>query len=166
MDRLEVKASLSVDEAGTVTGLAWPFDDGPCGHGDLISKGAFNIAVADVPMLLGHDPEAVIGLWDEVKETPRGLEVKGRLFLEGHRRAKAVRSLMMSGLINGLSIGFRTKASKPRLGKGRTITKLDLHEVSVVRNPAHPRARLSAKSASIANTLAEAITRAASALRT
>jgi HK97 family phage prohead protease len=163
-DRLEIKASLAVDETGTVTGLAWPFGEGPDGYGDVITKGAFNIAVDDVPMLFGHDPEDVIGLWDEVTETDQGLQVRGQLFIKEHRRARAVRSLITSGLIGGLSIGFRTKAFVPRHGKGRVISALDLHEVSIVRNPAHPRARiLSAKSATAAISIAEAINRAATA---
>lgn len=166
MNHLEIKAALAVDEAGTITGIAWPFNEGPDQLGDLITKGAFNVAVEDVPMLFGHDPEDVIGVWDEVEETPEGLRVKGQLDIKGHRRARAVRSLITSGLIGGLSIGYRTKSFTPRAGKGRVISALDLVEVSVVRNPAHPRARITgAKSASTALAIAEAITRAASALR-
>jgi HK97 family phage prohead protease len=49
--------------------------------------------------------------------------------------------MVKSGLVSGLSIGFKTKAST-RQGRNRTITALDLYEVSVVRNPAHPKARI------------------------
>jgi len=166
MDRLEIKAALSVDEAGTLSGIAWPFNEGPDQLGDLITPGAFNIA-ADMPILLGHDPEDLIGTWTEVKETPEGLLVAGQLHVKEHRRARAARSLITSGLIGGLSIGYRTKAFTPRPGKGRVISALDLVEISVVKNPAHPRARITgAKSASSALAIAEAISRAASALRT
>ncbi len=165
MDRLEFKAAITVDDAGAITGIAWPFGEGPDQIGDVISKGAFNVAVADVPMLLGHDPEQIVGIWDSVQETERGLEVKGKLFTN-EPRVKAVRSLVKSGLMSGLSIGFRTRAATPRLPKGRTISALDLLEVSIVRNPAHPRARITdAKTASAAIAIAEAINRAASALK-
>jgi HK97 family phage prohead protease len=163
MQHLEVKASVTVDEAGTITGTAWPFGSADR-VGDIIERKAFNVAVADLPMLLAHDPEQPVGLWTEVQETEAGLTVKGQLFIEESKRARAVRGLIQGGLISGLSIGFRTKASHQR-GANRVITALDLHEISVVRNPSHPRARIaSAKNATAA--LAEAITRAAVALRT
>jgi HK97 family phage prohead protease len=162
MDQLEIKATIAVDDAGTITGMAWPFGSADS-VGDLIEKGAFRIAVADLPMLLAHDPEQPIGLWDEVKETNEGLQVKGRLFIGESRRAKSIRGLIQGGLITGLSIGFKTKASTKK-GSNRVISALDLHEISVVRNPAHPRARISsAKDATAA--IAEVLHRAAVALR-
>lgn len=165
MDRLEIKAALSVDEAGTLSGIAWPFNEGPDQLGDLITPGAFNIA-ADMPMLFAHDPEDLVGIWTEVKETPEGLLVAGQLDVKERRRARAVRSLITSGQIGGLSIGYRTTAFTPRGAKGRVISALDLVEISVVKNPAHPRARITgAKSASSALAIAKAISRAASALR-
>ena len=164
MDRLEIKAAINVDDAGAITGIAWPFGSGPDRVGDLIEKGAFNVAVADLPMLLAHDPEQPIGLWDEVKETTEGLQVKGHLFIAESKRAKSVRGLIQGGLITGLSIGYKTKSSTKR-GSNRVISALDLYEISVVRNPAHPRARISsAKDATAA--IAEAINRAVVAFRT
>jgi HK97 family phage prohead protease len=166
MNRLEIKASLTVTEKGEISGIAWPHGEGRDQYGDAITKGAFNIAVDDLPMLFGHDPEDLIGLWEEVKETDAGLEVKGKLFIENHPRAKAVRSLITSGLIGGLSIGYRTKAFTGTPGKNRIISALDLLEVSIVRNPMHPRARITGvKSANAALKLAEAIHQAAKAIR-
>ena len=164
MDRLEIKAAINVDDAGAITGIAWPFGAGPDRVGDLIEKGAFNVVVADLPMLLAHDPEQPIGLWDEVKETSEGLQVKGHLFIAESKRAKSVRGLIQGRLITGLSIGYETKSSTKR-GSNRVISALDLYEISVVRNPAHPRARISsAKDATAA--IAEAINRAVVAFRT
>jgi HK97 family phage prohead protease len=162
MDRLELKAGVAVDEAGTITGIAWPFGSADS-VGDIIVKGAFHVAVPDLPMLLGHNPDEPIGLWEEVKETDEGLTVKGKLFVDESARARAVRGLIQGGLVSGLSIGFRTKAASKR-GRNRVISALDLLEISVVRNPAHQGARISsAKNATAA--IAEAITRAAVALR-
>lgn len=164
MDKIEIKATLSVDEAGTITGTAWPFGSADS-VGDIITKGAFNIAVDDLPMLFGHNPDDLIGSWTETKETDEGLIVKGKLHVSESARARAVRGLIQGGLVSGLSIGFRTKAATKQ-GKNRVISALDLLEISVVRNPAHPRARVtSAKSASSALAIAEAINRATAALQ-
>jgi HK97 family phage prohead protease len=163
MENLEIKASITVDDVGAITGIAWPFGAGPDGVGDIITKGAFSLAVTDLPMLLAHDPEQPIGLWDEVKETSEGLQVKGHLFINESKRAKSVRGLIQGGLITGLSIGFKTKASTKQ-GANRVISALDLHEISVVRNPAHPRARISSAKSATAS-IVEAINRAAVALR-
>jgi uncharacterized protein len=163
MDKLEFKATLSIDEAGTISGIAWPFGSADS-VGDLIQKGAFNVAVTDLPMLLGHNPDDLIGTWDEIKETDEGLHVKGRLHLSESARARAVRGLVQGRLISGLSIGFKTKTST-RQGNNRIISALDLFEVSLVRNPSHPRARvISAKSADSVQAIAAAINRAAAAL--
>lgn len=98
-----------------------------------------------------------------MKETADGLVVKGKLHLD-QPRARAVRGLMQGGLVSGLSIGFRTKASTKQ-GRNRVISALDLFEISVVRNPSHPRARVtSAKSQDSAAAIAEAINRARVAL--
>jgi uncharacterized protein len=164
MDKLEIKAAITVDDAGTITGMAWPFGSADKAN-DLILKGAFNFAVANMPMLFGHDPEDLIGTWNETTETADGLETKGKLHME-HPRARAVHGLIKGGLVTGLSIGFLTKAST-RQGRNRVISALDLYEISVVRNPSHPRARItSTKSENTALAIAEAIHRATAALWT
>lgn len=138
-DRLEIKAALTVDDAGTITGIAWPFGS-PDRVGDVIEKGA--IASPEVlPMLFAHDQAQVIGVWDEITETPDGLTVKGRLLVDDVERAREVRAMIRSKAVSGLSIGFRTKAATPRQ-RGRTITALDLHEISVVAVPSHPGAQI------------------------
>jgi HK97 family phage prohead protease len=162
MDKIEIKAALSVDEAGAITGTAWPFGSADS-VGDIITKGAFNVAVDDLPMLFGHNPDDLVGTWTEAKETPEGFVVKGKLHLE-NMRARSVRGLIQGGLVGGLSIGFRTKASTKQ-GRNRVISALDLFEVSLVRDPSHPRARVtSAKSFNSALAIAEAINRATAAL--
>lgn len=164
MDRLETKATIGVDDAGLITGIAWPFGT-PDRVGDIIQKGAFAGVVLPLPILFAHDPLQPIGVWTEATETERGLEVRGRLLIETVARAREVRALIQAGAISGLSIGFRTKAATPRRGGGRTITLVELAEISPVTIPSHPGARITgAKSASAAIAIAEAINRAASAL--
>jgi HK97 family phage prohead protease len=163
MDRLEIKASLSVSDEGEIVGTAWPYNAGPDSVGDLIQKGAINVAVSTLPMLLGHNPSDLVGSWSEAKETDNGFTVKGKLHIEESERARAVRGMVQGGLISGLSIGFRTREAKQQ-GRNRVITSLDLVEVSLVRNPAHPRARItSAKSYDAAKAVAAILRRFAAA---
>lgn len=140
MDKLEIKATLSVDDAGTITGIAWPFG-APDSVGDLIEKGAFSAAPA-MPILYEHDADKVIGTWQTIDETDAGLQVKGRLFLESVPLARDVHALIKRGKANGLSIGFRATETKTREDGNRTILALDLAEISIVANPCHPDARI------------------------
>lgn len=165
MDRLELKATIAVDDAGAITGTAWPFGS-PDRVGDVIEKGAFASARPPVPMLFGHDPNDPVGAWTDLFEEADGFKVKGRLLVDDVARAREVRALVQAGAVSGLSIGFTTRKAAPRRGGGRTISALDLVEVSLVSIPMHPGARVTgAKSAAAAIALAEAINRAASALR-
>lgn len=152
MDRIEIKAQISVDEAGAVTGIAWPFGT-PDRVGDVIEPGAFAKALPPLPMLAGHDQAQPVGVWEEISETPEGLAVKGRLLVNDVQRAAEVRSLIQAGALRGLSIGFASRKALPRRGGGRTISDLELLEISVVAVPAHPGARItSAKDANMTDT--------------
>lgn len=166
MNRLETKATITVDDTGAIEGVAWPFGT-PDRVGDLIEKGAFAGARTPLPILFGHDPNDPVGVWEDVAETASGFVVKGRLLVEDLPRAREVRALVRSGAVAGLSIGFSTRKAAPRTGsRGRIISALDLVEISLVTVPSHPGARVtSAKSAATVLAIAEAITRAASALR-
>ena len=150
-ERLEFKAALSISDAGEITGTAWPFGSADR-VGDIIQKNAFN-APARLPMLFAHDQAQAIGVWDSVTETDQGLQVKGRLLIDDVARAREVRALVREGAVTGLSIGFVTKKAAARRGGGRTITALDLHEISIVPVPSHPGARIvTAKAAGAAST--------------
>ncbi|HEV7414755.1 MAG TPA: phage major capsid protein, partial [Tianweitania sediminis] len=138
-ERLEIKAALTVDDAGTITGIAWPFGS-PDRVGDVIEKGAFT-SPETLPMLFAHDQGQVIGVWEQIAETAEGITVKGRLLVNDVERAREVRAMIRSKAVSGLSIGFVTKAAKPRT-RGRTITALNLHEISVVAVPCHPDAKI------------------------
>jgi HK97 family phage prohead protease len=144
LDIIEVKASLGINEAGEITGNAWVFSEADR-VGDVITKGAFGSIPESLPILFQHDPTDVVGTWLEVTASNDALTVKGMLHLD-RPRSRTIRSMVQSGLIGGLSIGFRTIEAK-QSGRNRVISNLDLVEVSLVRNPSHPRARIaSAKS--------------------
>jgi HK97 family phage prohead protease len=106
----------------------------------VIEKGAFSMP-ASLPMLFGHDQTQVIGVWDQITEGDQGLTVKGRLLSDDIERAKEVRAMVKAGAVTGLSIGFVTTKST-RNAKGRNISALDLHEISVVAVPCHPGAQI------------------------
>ncbi|WP_306225751.1 phage major capsid protein [Bosea beijingensis] len=139
-ERLEIKAALAVDDAGTITGTAWPFGS-PDRVGDVIEKGAFG-APAKLPMLFAHDQAQAIGVWESITETDAGLTVKGRLLIDDVARAREVRALVQAGAVSGLSIGFVSQKAVARARGGRTISKLDLHEISIVSVPCHPGAQI------------------------
>lgn len=151
--RLEFKADLTVTPEGLIEGIAWPFGSADR-VGDVIEKGAIAAPVT-LPMLFAHDQGQVIGVWDQIEETDAGLTVKGRLLIDDVARAREVQAMISAKAVSGLSIGFVTTKSTPR-AKGRTITALSLHEISVVAVPCHPGAQItSLKSDGTANSVKE-----------
>jgi uncharacterized protein len=165
IERIEIKAQFTADDAGAITGIAWPFGT-PDRVGDMIEPGAFKSAKPPVPMLAYHDPGKPVGAWDSIVEKSDGLHVAGKLLVEDVPLAREVRALVKAGAVRGLSIGFETKKSVIRKGGGRTVTALALAEISLVTIPLHPGARVTgAKSAAAAIAIADAINRCAAALR-
>ncbi|MGE3643250.1 MAG: HK97 family phage prohead protease [Beijerinckiaceae bacterium] len=164
MNKLEFKSTLAIDEAGRICGTAWPFGS-PDRVGDMIEKGAFASAVAPVPMLFSHNPDKPVGAWTSIQEDANGLQVEGQLLVEDVPLAKEARALVRAGAMRGLSIGFTTRKAFNRKGGGRTITDLELVEISLVSIPMHPNARInSAKTAADAIAIAAAINRATAQL--
>jgi uncharacterized protein len=167
IERVEVKAQFTADDAGAITGVAWVWDK-PDRIGDVIEPGAFKSAAPPVPMLAYHHPDKPVGAWNALTVKSDGLHVAGKLLVEDVPLAREVRALVQAGAVRGLSIGFETKKSVVRKGGGRTITALELAEISLVTIPIHPGARVTAAkgaSAAAAITIAAAINRAAAALR-
>ncbi|MBJ7578140.1 phage major capsid protein [Devosia sp. MC532] len=140
MDKLEIKAEVSIDDAGTITGLAWPFGTADS-VGDVIEKGAFSLPPA-LPIVMEHDQSQVVGVWEQATETDAGLEVKGRLFVEGIGPARKARDDMRNKRITGLSIGFRAAGFDALPSGGRKFNALTITEISLCRRPVHPGARI------------------------
>jgi HK97 family phage prohead protease len=114
--------------------------------GDVIRKGAFARAIASgqgVPLLWQHRPERPIGRIESLAEDARGLRVIGHL-TPGANHAADAAALLRDGAVGGLSFGYRVRAKAPRPPYGRTITDLDLIEVSLVTFPMQPGARVHA----------------------
>jgi len=140
-DHIEIKAALSVGEAGKLTGIAWPFGE-PDRVGDIIEKGAFANVELPLPMLAFHNQAETVGLWERVEEKADGLHIEGRLLLDDVARAREIHALIKNKAISGLSIGFCVEKAKARAGGGRIISNLQLVEISVVAVPAHPGAQI------------------------
>ena len=131
---------------GTFTGHAALFGVEDLAH-DVIEPGAFAASLArrgaeGVKMLWHHDPAEPIGRWLEIREDARGLFVRGRL-LPGVARAREAATLMKAGVLDGLSIGFRTvDGRRERGGRIRRLKAIDLWEISIVTFPMQPDARV------------------------
>lgn len=141
---LQVKAAEdgTIDGYGSVFGVRDNYDD-------IIAPGAFKTSLGEhkadgtMPaMLWQHDSREPIGVWDAMSEDANGLRVKGRLALDTECGKKAY-ALLKMGALNGLSIGFISKQwTYDTEAEIRTITEIDLWEVSLVTFPANEKARI------------------------
>lgn len=119
-------------------------------YGDLILPGAFAASLAkaqadgrSVPMLYQHQTDKVAGLWTHLAEDGKGLLAKGRLLPTTLGRDTYIE--MKEKAITGLSIGFTTLDSSPRVNASdprRTIKQVHLWEISPVTFPANDKARV------------------------
>jgi len=151
---LDIKA---MGDDGTVEGYGSVFgvEDS---YSDIITRGAFGASMSShkaagtMPaMLWQHDADAPIGVWTQMGEDTHGLMVKGQLAMET-QRGREIHSLLKIGAVTGLSIGYMPKAfSRDRESGIRTLSEIDLMEVSLVTFPANTRARVtSVKAADVA----------------
>lgn len=123
-----------VDESGTFSGYASRFglkDQG----GDTVIAGAFakSLSQRAPAMLWQHDPSRPIGVWTKAEEDSTGLRVEGKIDMNV-RQGMEAHSLLKSGGIKGLSIGYRTRKAD-RVKGGRELKELELWEVSLVTFP-------------------------------
>ncbi|MBB3566075.1 phage major capsid protein [Rhizobium sp. BK491] len=139
-DNVLLKAEISADETGIVSGIAWPFD-GPDTEGDIINKGAFAFA-PDVPMFIDHDGRQAVGVWKSYRETDAGLEVTGRLFIEASAPAREAHRLLRKGIITGLSISGPVTGSERLPTGGRNIHGVTVNEISLCKRPVNSGARV------------------------
>lgn len=108
--------------------------DAPDRGGDVVRRGAFG-AARSVPLLWQHRG-APVGAIEQLAEDGRGLRVIGRV--DDARLA----GLVVSGAVDGLSFGYRVRAS--RRGAMRELTRVELVEVSLVAQPMQRAARVHA----------------------
>ena len=142
---LQIKAAAddgTIEGYGSVFGVRDNYDD-------VIAKGAFAATLAEhkaagtMPaMLWQHECDEPIGVWTDMVEDEKGLLLKGRLALDV-TRGKEAHALLKMGALNGLSIGFLSKQwAYDRETDVRTLTEIELWEVSLVTFPANEKARV------------------------
>lgn len=133
---------------GVIEGYASLFGVADNG-GDVVMPGAFARSLArrgasGVKMLWQHNAAEPIGVWTSIVEDRKGLRVSGRLDLSVARAREAL-SLLGSGAVDGLSIGFRAKRATADKSTGlRRLHEIDLWEISVVTFPMLDQARVGA----------------------
>ena len=132
---------------GVFTGYASLFNKRDSA-GDIVMPGAFTDTLKkrgpdNIRMLFQHDPSEPVGTWIDIYETERGLFVRGRLD-KNVQRGRELISLLETGGLDGLSIGFKTIVARPdRNSKTRRLYTIDLWEISLVTFPMLEGARVS-----------------------
>lgn len=141
-NEIEVRfPTRSLKEDGTFSGYGSVFHIVDS-YGTRVAPGAFSESIKRKPvrMLRGHDPDRVIGRYTTVREDKHGLYLEGAFNLDV-QDARETYSLVKNGDLDGLSIGFVTEEfEEDRKSQVRTLTKVDLWEVSVVTFAANAKA--------------------------
>lgn len=119
---------------------------------EVVAKGAFTESLGElqakgrpVPVLWQHRSSEPIGAWNNLKEDDHGLWGDGKILLEAGAMEKRAYEHMKARTVTGLSIGYWVRESSYDEKTGiRTLTKLDLVEISLVTFPANDDARVEA----------------------
>lgn len=146
---LDVKAAGDGEGKFTGYGSVFGVTDS---YNEIVAPGAFAESLNElagkgrsVPILWQHRSGEPIGIYTSLSEDAQGLKVEGELLIEDDPLAKRAWAHMKRGSISGLSIGYYVREStfdeKTRI---RTLTKLDLLEISLVTFPANEEARIDA----------------------
>jgi HK97 family phage prohead protease len=149
---LETKAD---GDAGEFTALVSTFGNVDR-VGDRILPGAYTKTLVrwrasgdPIPIILSHkwdDPMAHIGVADpqEVRETPRGLLLKGRLDIEDNPVAKQVHKLMQRRSLKEFSIGYSVPSGGESLAKdgANEISEIELVEAGPTLKGIDPKTEL------------------------
>jgi HK97 family phage prohead protease len=117
-------------------------------HGDVILPGAFRESLNErkasgrpISMFLMHrvlgGDGLPIGVWRAVEEDARGLRVEGKISGMNTDLGRLRYELVKDGALGELSIGYKVRPNGATFGKGagqprRTLTALDLSEISIV----------------------------------
>ena len=118
--------------------------DRPDRGGDVVRPGAFGRSLRRraraVPLLWQHDPARPVGRVEYLREDRRGLRVIARL--SGGAAGLEASAMIEAGKVAGLSFGYRVRRSSGEAP--RELIDVDLVEISLVKVPMQPRARVHA----------------------
>jgi HK97 family phage prohead protease len=144
---LEVKKE-DIQEDGSFLGYGSLFVKKPDSHGDIVAPGAFLDSIArggrnrnGIAMLWQHRSDKLPGVWKELTEDKRGLKSVGRLAIETGVGKDAYEIMKLGAGLGTFqlneSIGFSIlKSEDDNKNNIRTLTELELWEISLVTFPA------------------------------
>ena len=160
MDTIYAPLELKFAEgapAGVFSGYGAVFGNTDA-HGDVIKPGAFAESIAEhkaanrnVPMHLMHrvygGDGIPVGVWTGMAEDDHGLKVDGKISGMNTDGGRLLFERVKDGALPGLSIGYKVKPGGAILGKAagepkRTLTNLDLKEISLVDAPSNNLSRV------------------------
>lgn len=137
----------NISEQGMFSGYASVFNTVDS-HNDVVEQGAFSKSLKAqkqgkaVKLLWQHRADEPIGFFKTIREDARGLYVEAQLSLEV-QRAKEAYSLLKTGAIEGLSIGYNAVEYSLDEETGiRHLSQVELWEVSLVTFPANQAAQV------------------------
>ena len=139
----------AVNEDGTFTGYGSVFGNVDS-YREIVAPGAFADSLKAIkasgdplPALWQHRSGEPIGGYDLLEEDSRGLKVSGWLLKDEIPRAAEAYALMKRRVVKGLSIGYYVlEDSWNEKDRIRTLTKLELVEISIVTFPANAEAQV------------------------
>lgn len=115
--------------------------------GDIVMPGAFKRTLAEhrkekslLPMLWMHNPDQVIGKWQDMREDDHGLLVRG--ILAETPQGDEIHTLLKMEAVRGMSIGFQTVDQDFDNDGNRLLKEIRLWELSVVSMPMNPKAQI------------------------
>lgn len=146
----EIKAD-SMMENGMFEGYGSTFGGKPDSYGDVVAPGAFTNTLSKggrngsgPAMLWCHDSTEPLGVWTMLAEDKKGLKVQGQLAMKTYCGMEKY-ELMKMGAVKGLSIGYETISYEyDEKKKIRTLTEVDLWEISLCTFPANTKATVTA----------------------
>lgn len=114
---------------------------------DIILKDAFgDLSSKSVKMLWQHNPNEVIGKWDDITVDDIGLKVSG--YFADTQKGNEIKQLVKEKCIDGLSIGYRTLDYSYDEHDRRLLKNIELWEVSLVTFPMNESALVDSKAIS------------------
>jgi HK97 family phage prohead protease len=154
---LEVKFTDAGAPAGIFSGYGAVFGNQDS-HGDVIKPAAFAESIAEsktagrpVPMHLMHriygGDGLPVGVWTKIEEDDHGLKVEGKISGMNTDGGRLLFERVKDGALGGLSIGYKVRPGGAIAGKNagepkRTLTNLDLKEISLVDSPSNALSRV------------------------
>lgn len=162
---------------GEFTGYASVFNNADA-HGDVIVPGAFQKGLDErkaagriVPMHVMHGVAGdgvPVGVWKNLSEDSNGLLAEGKISGMNTDAGRLLYERVKDGAFGGLSIGYRVPKDGATFGKKageakRTLSAINLAEISLVDDPSNALARVNEikAAAAAADTFSPNVTTAA-----